>query len=70
MRQEPEALQMAQQLYADHKAGPFTSGGVQSQCFHGSSSIVGAEGQKLQKDLIDKYLQSQKTQNITRLCDL
>jgi hypothetical protein len=55
MRQEPEALQMAQQLYADHKADPFTSGGVQSHAFMVVPQFVGAEGQKLQKELIDKY---------------
>lgn len=33
MRQEPEALAMAQELYVKHQAGPFTIGGVQSHAF-------------------------------------
>lgn len=33
MRQEPEAMAFAQQLYAEHKAGPFTIGGMQSHAF-------------------------------------
>lgn len=33
MRQEPEALAQAQTLYAEHKAGPFTIGGMQSHAF-------------------------------------
>ncbi|KAI1078670.1 hypothetical protein F5B20DRAFT_200064 [Whalleya microplaca] len=33
MRQEPEALALAQKLYVEHKAGPFTIGGMQSHAF-------------------------------------
>ena len=33
MRQEPEALAQAQKLYAEHKAGPLTIGGIQSHAF-------------------------------------
>ncbi|KAK7991210.1 glucose-methanol-choline oxidoreductase [Apiospora saccharicola] len=33
MRQEPEALALAQKLYTEHKAGPLTIGGVQSHAF-------------------------------------
>lgn len=33
MRQEPEALALAQKLYTEHKAGPFTIGGMQSHAY-------------------------------------
>lgn len=33
MRQEPEALAQAQKLYTEHKAGPFTIGGMQSHAY-------------------------------------
>ncbi|KAI2628997.1 hypothetical protein GGS21DRAFT_233673 [Xylaria nigripes] len=33
LRQEPEALALAQKLYAENKAGPFTIGGMQSHAF-------------------------------------
>lgn len=33
LRQEPEALAAAQNLYFEHKAGPFTIGGMQSHAF-------------------------------------
>jgi choline dehydrogenase-like flavoprotein len=33
MRQEPQALEQAQKLYLEHKAGPFTIGGMQSHAF-------------------------------------
>lgn len=33
MRQEPEALAQAQKLYTEHKAGPFTVGGLQSHAY-------------------------------------
>lgn len=33
MRQEPEAIALAQQLYTEHKAGLFTIGGMQSHAF-------------------------------------
>ncbi|KAK7751758.1 hypothetical protein SLS62_006243 [Diatrype stigma] len=33
LRQEPEALALAQKLYVEHKAGPFTIGGVQSHAY-------------------------------------
>lgn len=33
MRQEPEALAQAQELYVKHQAGPFTIGGMQSHAF-------------------------------------
>ncbi|SPO06800.1 related to alcohol oxidase [Cephalotrichum gorgonifer] len=33
MRQEPEALALAQDLYANHRSGPFTVGGIQSHAY-------------------------------------
>ncbi|KFA81591.1 hypothetical protein S40288_09622 [Stachybotrys chartarum IBT 40288] len=33
MRQEPEALSLAQKLYIEHRAGPFTVGGTRSHAF-------------------------------------
>ncbi|KAI0538691.1 hypothetical protein GGR58DRAFT_525774 [Xylaria digitata] len=33
MRQEPDALALAQKLYVENKAGPFTIGGIQSHAF-------------------------------------
>ncbi|KAI1183944.1 GMC oxidoreductase-domain-containing protein [Nemania serpens] len=33
MRQEPDALALAQKLYVENKAGPFTIGGMQSHAF-------------------------------------
>ncbi|CAI6336114.1 unnamed protein product [Periconia digitata] len=55
MRQEPEALQQAQKLYAEHKAGSFTMGGVQSHAFMPVLEFADAAGQKAQKELFDKY---------------
>lgn len=55
MRQEPEALQLAQKLYADHKTGPFTMGGIQSHAFMPLLEFAGSEGQKRQKELIGQY---------------
>jgi len=54
MRQEPEVLQMAQDLYSKHRAGPFTMGGIQSHAFMPILEFAGAEGQKLQTDLLQK----------------
>ncbi|KAI0389465.1 hypothetical protein F5Y17DRAFT_448892 [Xylariaceae sp. FL0594] len=39
MRQEPEALALAQKLYVEHKAGPFTIGGMQSHAFMSTPNI-------------------------------
>nr|POE52052.1 oxygen-dependent choline dehydrogenase [Quercus suber] len=55
MRQEPEALQAAQQLYAEHKAGPFTMGGMQSHAFMPMLEFAGTAGEQAQKELLDKY---------------
>lgn len=40
MRQEPEALALAQQLYFEHKAGPLTIGGMQSHAFMPTPDIA------------------------------
>jgi choline dehydrogenase-like flavoprotein len=55
MRQEPAALQMAQKLYTEHKAGPFTMGGMQSHAFMPVLEFADAEGRKLQAELLEKY---------------
>ncbi|PQE33551.1 glucose-methanol-choline oxidoreductase protein [Rutstroemia sp. NJR-2017a WRK4] len=55
MRQEPEALQMAQKLYTEHKAGPFTIGGMQSHAFMPVLDFSDTEGRKLQAELLEKY---------------
>ncbi|KAH9910021.1 putative GMC oxidoreductase [Xylariomycetidae sp. FL2044] len=39
LRGEPEALVMAQKLYVENKAGPFTFGGVQSHAFMSTANI-------------------------------
>ncbi|KAH7313674.1 hypothetical protein B0I35DRAFT_452065 [Stachybotrys elegans] len=48
MRQEPEALALAQKLYVEHKAGPFTVGGIQSHAYMPTPGGSGPE-------LLDKY---------------
>ncbi|OTB16166.1 putative GMC oxidoreductase [Daldinia sp. EC12] len=40
MRQEPEAIAQAQKLYVEHKAGPFTIGGMQSHAFMPTPNIT------------------------------
>ncbi|TGJ87562.1 hypothetical protein E0Z10_g1199 [Xylaria hypoxylon] len=46
MRQEPEALALAQKLYVENKAGPFTIGGMQSHAFMSTPNATA---------LLDKY---------------
>ena len=55
MRHEPEALEMAQKVYFEHKAGPFTIGGMQSHAFMPVFEFADAEGRKLQTELLEKY---------------
>ncbi|KAF7860825.1 hypothetical protein EAF04_008343 [Stromatinia cepivora] len=59
LRQEPEALEFAQKLYSENKAGPFTIGGVQSHAFMPILDFSDAEGRKRQaellKDIFEKY---------------
>lgn len=55
MRQEPEALQMAQSLYVEHKAGPFTIGGMQSHAFMPVLDFSDEDGRKRQSELLEKY---------------
>lgn len=40
LRQEPEALAKAQKLYVEHKAGPFTIGGMQSHAFMSTPDVA------------------------------
>ncbi|KAI0467991.1 hypothetical protein F4859DRAFT_221581 [Xylaria cf. heliscus] len=51
MRQEPEALALAQKLYVENKTGPFTIGGMQSHAFMPTPDA---------SVLLDKLPQSQK----------
>lgn len=55
MRQEPEALQLAQKLYVEHQAGPFTIGGMQSHAFMPILEYADTESRKQQAELLDKY---------------
>ncbi|KAI1657694.1 putative GMC oxidoreductase [Daldinia decipiens] len=50
MRQEPEALAQAQKLYAEHKTGPFTIGGMQSHAYMPTPNIT---------ELLDKFPRAQ-----------
>lgn len=54
MRQEPEALQLAQKLYFEHKSSPLTVGGIQSHTFMPVLEFADTEGRKQQADLLDK----------------
>ncbi|EPE24797.1 MFS general substrate transporter [Glarea lozoyensis ATCC 20868] len=54
MRQEPEALQQAQSLYFEHKAGPFTIGGMQSHAFMPIVELANVEDRKVQ-ELLDGH---------------
>ncbi|KAI1819212.1 hypothetical protein F4861DRAFT_158534 [Xylaria intraflava] len=51
MRQQPEALALAQKLYVEDKAGPFTVGGVQSNAFMSTPDA---------SVLLDKFPRSQR----------
>ncbi|KAB8264735.1 hypothetical protein BDV32DRAFT_117440 [Aspergillus pseudonomiae] len=54
LRQEPEAIQTAMQLYAEHKAGPMTIGGVQSCAY---MPMIGYHGQQEAKRAhLDSFL--------------
>lgn len=55
MRQEPEALELAQKLYFEHKAGPFTIGGMQFHAFMPVMEFADAEGRKRLAELFEKY---------------
>ncbi|OTB01556.1 putative GMC oxidoreductase [Hypoxylon sp. CI-4A] len=50
MRQQPEALAQAQQLYVEHKTGPFTIGGMQSHAFMSTPNIT---------ELLEKFPRAQ-----------
>jgi choline dehydrogenase-like flavoprotein len=55
LRQEPEALQLAQKLYVEHQAGPFTIGGMQSHAFMPILEFADTAGLDRQAELLDKY---------------
>lgn len=55
VRQEPEAIQEATKLYTEHKAGPFTIGGVQSSAFMPCLDENGTRNEKYIKDLMDRF---------------
>ncbi|KAJ5930322.1 glucose-methanol-choline oxidoreductase [Penicillium verhagenii] len=63
VRQEPEAIQEAMKLYAEHKAGPFTIGGVQSSAFMPCLDENGDRNEKYIKDLMDPFFSG------TNICD-
>lgn len=50
MRQEPEALALAQKLYVEHKAGPFTIEGMQSHAYMPTPNVT---------ELLDKFPRAQ-----------
>lgn len=56
IRQEPEAIQQAMEMYGAHKAGPLTAGGVASHAFMPIVEFLGPEGSELQKTLFDEHL--------------
>ncbi|KAF7926681.1 uncharacterized protein EAE97_010190 [Botrytis byssoidea] len=57
LRQEPQALELAQKLYTENKAGPFTIGGVQSHAFMPILEYSDAEGRQKQAELLTSILQ-------------
>ncbi|KAJ5619255.1 glucose-methanol-choline oxidoreductase [Penicillium lagena] len=56
LRQEHEAVQKAMQLYAEHKAGPMTIGGVQSSAYMPFLDDYGAKNQGFTKEHMDRFL--------------
>ncbi|KAF7894156.1 hypothetical protein EAF00_007670 [Botryotinia globosa] len=57
LRQEPQALELAQKLYTENKAGPFTIDGVQSHAFMPILEYSDAEGRQKQAELLTSILQ-------------
>ncbi|KAF7934744.1 uncharacterized protein EAE98_002789 [Botrytis deweyae] len=57
LRQEPQALELAQKLYTENKAGPFTIGGVQSHAFMPILEFSDEEGRQKQAELLTSILQ-------------
>ncbi|KAI1457053.1 hypothetical protein F4805DRAFT_467697 [Annulohypoxylon moriforme] len=54
LRQEPEALALAQKLYVEQKTGPFTIGGMQSHAFMPTLNAI---------ELLDQLPQTQKPED-------
>ncbi|KAJ5107104.1 glucose-methanol-choline oxidoreductase [Penicillium angulare] len=74
MRQEPEAIQEAMSLYHEHKAGPFTIGGIQSSAFMPCLDENGNRDPKYVKELMDRCLskpeyREQAIREIFEQCD-
>ncbi|KAL2374523.1 hypothetical protein RJZ57_001005 [Blastomyces gilchristii] len=59
LRQEPEAIQPAMQMYSEHEPGPMTIGGVQSNALMPILEFTGADGQKAQKKFFDQFLSTE-----------
>lgn len=54
MRQEPEAIQGAMQLYTEHKVGPFCAGGIGSHAFMPMVDFLTDDGKKELQLLLEK----------------
>ncbi|TGO83063.1 hypothetical protein BPOR_0709g00090 [Botrytis porri] len=57
LRQEPRALELAQKLYTENKAGPFTIGGIRSHAFMPILEFSDAEGRQKKAELLTSILQ-------------
>lgn len=55
MRQEPEAIQGAMQLYTEHKVGPFCVGGIGSHAFMPMVHFLTEDGKKELQLLLEKH---------------
>lgn len=55
MRQEPEAIQGAMQLYTEHKVGPFCVGGIGSHAFMPMVDFLAEDGKKELQLLLEKH---------------
>ncbi|KAK2735823.1 hypothetical protein FQN57_001100 [Myotisia sp. PD_48] len=66
LRQEPDAIQAAMQLYTEHKAGPMTIGGVQSSAFMPMLEFSGDAGAQAKKELFDTYITDSEHDQIVR----
>ncbi|PLB48145.1 glucose-methanol-choline oxidoreductase [Aspergillus steynii IBT 23096] len=56
LRQKPEAVQAAMQLYTEHKAGPMTIGGVQSSSFMPLVDFQNPHDSSAMKKYLDGFL--------------
>lgn len=67
MRQEPEAIQGAMQLYTDHKAGPFCVGGIGSHAFMPMVAFLTDDGKKELQLLLEKHSPNAKDKQQSNL---